>query len=364
MKKRDVYSWIALALIVTGETFALCCIRDNWQTWGLWTSLILLLLVLLWLVGLKQHHRFSIRSVILTKLLANAIVPRRLGTIYLLFFVIHIGWLTNTVMSLYNPSDNLYDVLISIGICLMGILALIIFFPNGGQQKDDNPIKVFISGISSINYSKKNLLPIVRMLQLTNDDNDHCELLILHSNYYSNPTNTSWVNKNFDDYFKASMEQIDDEGVKQVFNNEIALSTNITTKLKLLLKMVAVTEFPQKKWMLNDLKITFSEQCDYEAFDSCFNTLDKLVKGKDTNKNLLFFNLTPGTVNVGALMTLMAIDGHRKLYYYIPQNEADSQKEENEEEKRMRLVEVNKKDIPLKGLLSQALDSFETENNG
>ena len=128
MKGRDVYSWVAIALVITGESFALCCIRDNWHTWWPWTLLTILLLVTLWIVGIKQHHRFSVRSVILTKLLANAIVPRRLGTIYLLFFVIHIGWLTNTAMSLYNPNENLLDVLISFGICIMGILSLIIFF--------------------------------------------------------------------------------------------------------------------------------------------------------------------------------------------------------------------------------------------
>ena len=364
MKGRDVYSWVAIALVITGESFALCCIRDNWHTWWPWTLLTILLLVTLWIVGIKQHHRFSVRSVILTKLLANAIVPRRLGTIYLLFFVIHIGWLTNTAMSLYNPNENLLDVLISFGICIMGILSLIIFFPNGGEQKDDNPTKVFISGISSINFSKKNLLPIVRMLQLTNNDNDHCELLVLHSNYYSDPQNIDWVNKNFKEYFNYAIERINDENLQQKIRSDIVSCNNITMRLKLLLKMVALAEFPQKKWIFDNLKITFSEQCDYETFDSCFNTLDKLVKERDTTQNLLFFNLTPGTVNVGALMTLMAIDGLRKLYYYIPKNEAESQKEESEDEKSKRLVEVKKKDIPLKGLLSQALDSFETENIG
>lgn len=364
MKERDIFSLIALIIVIIGEAFALCGIRDSWCVWGQWTLLIGILLFVLWAIGQKRCHQFSLRSVILTKLLANAIVPRTLGSIYLLFFVIHIGWLTNTAMSLFMPSDNIIDVLIAAGICLVGMLALIVFFPNGGQQKDKSPSKVFISGISAINFKNQNLLPIVRMLQLTNNDDDSCELFILHSNYYANPKNESWVNKNFTDYFNDTIEKIANEGVKQTFRNTLDQANDITSKLKILISMVAVAEFPQKKWLLEKLTIKFSEQqCDYETFDQCFNTLDKIVREKDNVHNKLFFNITPGTVNVGALMTLMAIDGLRKLYYYIPKNEADKEKPESEEEKMKRLVEVNKKNIPLKSLLSQALDSFEIENS-
>lgn len=359
MKERDYFSLIALVLVVIGEVFALCGIRNSWCTWGLWTLLTCILLFVLWVIGQKRNHQFNLRSIILTKLLANAIVPRTLGSVYLLLFVIHIGWLTNTAMSLFMPSEKVSDVLIAAGVCLIGMLVLIMFFPNGGQQKDKCPTKVFISGISSINYKNQNLLPIVRMLQLTNDDNDSCELFILHSNYYANPKNDSWINKNFEDYFNDTIEQISDKDVKKDFKNALDLANDITAKLKILIQMVAVVEFPQKKWIPGNMKITFSEQCDYETFDSCFTTLDKIVKEKDNIHNKLFFNITPGTVNVGALMTLMAIDGFRRLYYYIPKNEADKEKPESEEEKRKRLKEVNKKNIPLQSLLSQALESLE-----
>jgi hypothetical protein len=363
MKERDVFSWIALVLVVVGEAFAFFSIHGDWHVWGLLALLMFLFLIELWIIGRKYHHKFGIRSVLMTKLLANAIVPRALGTLYLFLFVIHIGWLTNAVMSLFMPSDNFSDVLIATGICLAGLSALVVFFPNSGQKKDDYPIKIFISGISSINYKNQNLLPIVRMLQLTNDDNDHCELLILHSSYYSNPNNDSWVIDNFANYYNATMKQIKDETVKQDLLKEFTKTIDITEKLRLLIKIIAITEFPQKKWILSNLQVTFSQQCDYESFEKCFDTLDKIVRAKDNSKNQLFFNITPGTVNVGALMTLMAIDGHRKLYYYIPKNEADKEKTENEDEKKMRLVEVKKSDIPLQNLLSQALDSFETDNN-
>ncbi len=363
MKERDIFSWIALVLVIVGEAFAFCYIHYDSHVWGLFALLMLMFLIELWIIGRKHHHKFGIRSVLLTKLLANAIVPRALGTLYLFLFVIHVGWLTNGAMNLFMPSDNLGDVFTATGVCMAGMLALIVFFPNSGQKKDDNPKKIFISGISSINYKNQNLLPIVRMLQLTNDDDDYCELFILHSNYYSNPKNEGWVNQNLADYFNYTMNQINDKKVKIDIQKPLTKTVDITEKLCLLIRMVAIAEFPQKKWIPSNLQITFSERCDYESFENCFETLDNIVKEKDNPNNQLFFNITPGTVNVGALMTLMAIDGQRKLYYYIPKNEADKEKQESDEEKMKRLVEVKKSDIPLQNLLSQALDSFEVDNN-
>ena len=69
----------------------------------------------------------------------------------------------------------------------------------------------------------------------------------------------------------------------------------------------------------------------------------------DTEDNKLVFNLTPGTTVVSALMTILAIDSQRTLFYYrqgdVPPN-------------TKRLIEVNKSNIPLRNLLSQALESL------
>ena len=90
-----------------------------------------------------------------------------------------------------------------------------------------------------------------------------------------------------------------------------------------------------------------------------FNVIiEKYVKLKDDESHELYFNLTPGTGTVGALMTLMAIDGSRKLYYYVPENDANKAIMESEEKKSERLKKVDKNSIPLEGLLSQALDSI------
>lgn len=371
MKKGNAYSWIALFLIVVGEIFAFCGIHWGWWClWGLFTALVLVLLVILWVIGRKHNHRFSLSSVILTKLLANAIAPRTLGTIYLLLFVTHLGWLGNVSINLFMPSGNLTDVFIALGVCLIGVLALIVFFPSGEQKKTEHPVKVFISGISGIafkqNLDMSNLNPIVRMLQLTDDENDRCELLILHSKYYSKEKeskNKEWIDKNYDLYFNAALECIGNNEIKNEYETKRKdAKNNITELLKLLIRMLAIVEFPHKRWLENPeyLQITFSEQCDYEEFGSCFTELVKNVKAKDCFENQLFFNLTPGSANVSALMTLMAIDGNRKLYYYKPL--LPSETKDNEDEKSALLVEVNKADIPLQNLLSQALDSFEMEN--
>ena len=144
LNNRNAYSWIALLFLVLGEYFSLRGIREDWYIWGPWTQGVIVLATVLLFVGRCFQHKFSPRSVILTKLLANAIAPQRLGTVYLFLFVIHIGWLTNGAMSLFMPDQNLYDVLASISVCVMGIGILVIFFPNVSVDMIGSPKKVFV----------------------------------------------------------------------------------------------------------------------------------------------------------------------------------------------------------------------------
>ena len=84
---RDAYSWFVLILLVIGEGLALLGLRSKeWLFTGPGIFVSIAIGVFLVYLGRKANHRFGIRSVILTKLLANAISPRRLGTIYLLLF--------------------------------------------------------------------------------------------------------------------------------------------------------------------------------------------------------------------------------------------------------------------------------------
>ena len=267
LKNRNAYSWGALIAVFFGELFAFLGIQLSWCVWGFWTFASILFIFALWITGACMHHKLNIRSVILTKLLANAIAPRMLGTIYLLFFVIHIGWLTNAAMSLFMPTDNLVDLLIAVGICVVGIIILICFFPDGRLQKVNNPRKVFVSGISNItvpytnNILDLNLRPLVRILQETRDDNEICELLILKSDF-----NNATDSKISSDIIKVL------EFILSPKRQEINRKMPINQQLGVLIREVAKKEFPEKHW-LDSLQIEFTNACNYNVFDQCYKAI-------------------------------------------------------------------------------------------
>ena len=355
---RNNYSLIVLLLVITGESIAFAGIQRFLTDWMNYCYYILALITILWIAGIFTKMKFSIRSKILTKLLANAIAPSWLGVLFLFFFVIHIGWLTNAAMSLFMPAEPLEDIIINITICLIGMIVLILFFPDGIKEKNKRATKVFFSGISAVNFGIRNLTPLIRILQLTDDNEEKSELLILYSNYYSNPDKASLISGNINqyaDYIKSGLKENKLAEFKDMFDNAIETKA----KLKLIIKYCAILEFPQKTWIANNLTITFTdEETEYDKFDSCYHIMEKYVKSKDDENHELYFNLTPGTGTVGSLMTLMAIDGSRKLYYYIPENDAEKASNESEEQKASRLKGVDKNNIPLENLISQALDSI------
>lgn len=360
LAKRDYFSIVALALVLAGEIafllkangFVGCC-----SYWIIFAAVALI--IILALIGLILGERFNIRSVNLTKLFANAIAPRRLGVLYLFFFVLHLGWLTNAIMNLFIPTGIFAEVAISMCVCLVGLLTIVAFFPDGRIKKNENATKVFVSGLSPINNKIHNLTPLIRMLQLTNDENDNCEMLILHSDYYSDPKNTKWIEDNFKLYVQEICAKLTDDSQKAEFQEEIKNSEEIKQKLKILIRQAAMLEFPEKKWIKDKLTITFTDkEADYSDFNNCYEIISKSIKERDDANHEMYFNLTPGTNSASSLMTLMAIDGSRRLFYYIPQDVAKQSEVEDEAAKRIRLVEVDKNSIPLSSLLSQALDSI------
>lgn len=373
LNSRNAYSWIALLFLILGEYFALRGIRGNWFIWGPGLQCIIVLSVVLILIGHYFKHKFTLRSVILTKLLANAIAPQRLGTIYLLLFVIHVGWLTNGAMSLFMPDQNLYDVLTSITVCVMGTFLLLIFFPNGSIDMTDSPQKVFVSGISpfpekKINpktgeaekpviYSKFNLIPLIKILEVVAPKEDwvdpkkaaiipQCKLLIIKTNYY--------------DCKLPSTPYLDDmEGI--VVNNdtladelkEFGINPENPTddRIRLLIKKTAIREFKSytnmKEWIKQKLIIEFTESVDYDDYEKCFRAASNAMKKLDSKDHLFYFNLTPGTATIKLILTLLSINAKHRLFYYS-------------QGKVSKLVEVDKSLLPLQNLLSQALETFET----
>ena len=129
--KKEPYSWIAVALVIISEILMLFLPQTHYTV----LLALSLFLLLLWGICKMMRLSFSYRSTI-SKLLANAISPTSLGTVYLLIFVIHIGWLGNAVHGLFSQTGtDFVNVLFSTLVCIVGLLALVLFFPRGKEEK-------------------------------------------------------------------------------------------------------------------------------------------------------------------------------------------------------------------------------------
>ncbi len=352
MKNRDNYSVLALCMIFLAEVFAVLSMRSDIK-WLWCVSVVALVTVLyLWYDGNKNNLEFKIESVVASNLLANAIAPRTISAFYLLFFVLHIGWLTDSTFNLFLPKayGAWNEVVASLFVGLTGTLFLIIFFPKSGGSKSGEVTNLVISGIStpfapkgwdSKNdeekeqaYLKSNLRPLVRILQLICDaKNENCKFLILRTNCINDANLQDVLRLVMKDH-TASFECEDTDD-----------------KLKLLIEEVAKREFPKWHWLdtLHE-KIEFTPQCDYDDFNECYSVLSNSINQIDEKKYYLHFNITPGTSNIGGLMTLMSMDPQRKLYYY-------RQKEGIDENERMKLIEKDYES--LKVLFSSTLEKIQ-----
>ena len=327
-QQKRFYSWAALLLVL----FCEICIVISLQTDCLFAevvatasfSLLLALLVLSRIVGI----RFSLRSAIISKLLANAIAPTTLGTIYLLTFVIHIGWITNAVLGLFTEHGNDFcEVLFSFAVCALASLAVIAFFPDGRENKNDNAKLVFVTGISSFQgvpednsgeevpaYEGINMRPLIRILQVVTQQKNSKQLrgefLILQTVNFASAVPTP--------YFVGSEQYgFDNIDAKECAKYGITPENSINDKLRLIIKKLAVKEFPMlEEWIIDNLDIRFTPHCNYNDFPVCFETLSKEVQALDNPSHRLIFNTTPGTAVVSTIMTLLSIDADRELYYY------------------------------------------------
>ena len=357
MKNRNFFSHTALWLILLFELLLICDLQQNWFPPCILFAVVLFLLLVLFGVGRLCGHHFGLRSTIVTKLLANAVAPTTLGALYLFIFVVHIGWLTNAALGWYTATDGEFcRVLYSTAACLLGMVALIVFFPKGGEQKVEWPQKVFISGISlftaksldNTTYDDLNLLPLVRILQLVQDDDQIPMLVILQTNKFKNSSDQ-------DVAFNRALELIGSTA-------DLGKCGSVEDKLRLLIRELAKKEFPEKEAIVNAMRIEFTEPCDYsQDFEKAYSVLEKMVMELDNKDHQLYFNLTPGTGIIGSLMTLMSIDGDRLLYYYSQEkmtNAATATAEERRAFREKLLLPVDKKQIPLQALLSQALEKL------
>ena len=387
---KDKYCIVILLFLCLGEFFAMwggAHKHFNHWLWGVIGSLTIILLLLC--LGFYKKA-FKIGFPTITNLLASTITPRLTSIAFLLGFIMHLSWMTDSVLNYIVGDEWKYPFFIG----LSGIIILWLAFPvtEVGMSNDNNV--VFVSGISkivvksvSVKYdwgeemsnivSLNNLVPLVRILNLVFETKDLlpekiCKLLILGTE--GNSLNemlrdTNQIGKNVEELIidvtnvnmnnehqKNCIESIVGESIIEADNNTKKIIRldyhhyDINTILAKIIRIAALIEYPQHYGFIENLNIDFTKhQCDYDSFDECFDTLRKAVEIEDNKKQLLYFNLTPGTGIVGSLMTLFSIDNDRNLYYYAQHSDLPKEK---------RLKPVDKSKIPLENLLSQALQKI------
>lgn len=371
---RNTYSLLVLLLVLTAEITVVIGLKYECPEFVYWPLTVLIPIIILGIVGwLKGKELFLPNSSVFTDLMANAIAPTWLGALYLLFFIVHIGWISDGTLNLFQTGfQDVGDVVVSIIAGFVGMFCLICFFPEAWNDVNSgNKIKVFVSGISQLptkpnpytgqpsNYPDFNLRPLVRMLQFVVENEDECELLILKSNLYATSIPTiimaepegmninSFQQSEYDRYGQSDSTNSPDSANQKL---DLVIRKVIWQEF---IKDVADEELKKKKidWLKSKVNIRFTLPCDYNDFPTCFKTLKESLEEYSGKTHKLYFNLTPGTAVVSSVVTLLSIDSNRELYYYIQVKDSNL-----DDSKRLRQVE--KKKIPLENLLSQALQTI------
>lgn len=371
MELKERYSILAICLLLCFDLLVIIAMH-NPLDWLWYISFMPLLAVLyLWYDGKSKGLELKPKSKVVSNLLANVISPRMLSAFYLLFFVLHIGWLTDASLNLFlaKAYTDWGEILISLVCGALGMFFLILFFPSssgkGGQDK------LFISGISTPfvknlpkdeeKYNDLNLLPLVRILQLSSDEiNDNSCMCILKTDALDQKSCLDGINHVYELLKIVTGKDNIIHIVEDVFDSTSPFSDKqVERMMKYLIFSIAQREFPDKKWLLkqedekeNDWKnrlegkIKFTVPCDYNDFTNCYDALDKAIKEENIENKAFYFNMSPGTGLISGLMTLFAIDPSRCLYYY-------SQKKDIPNDQK--LIKIDKDREAVKKILTDAL---------
>ena len=368
------YSVIVLLVLIVGEVSG---ILGQQLECDFWFVPIIVSVVLSFLLAIAawKHKHLRPNSGILANLVSSTISPSWLGIAFLIVFISHFTWWMDVVIEFFKPVSDERDswyLLFFISSC--GLIITGWFFPEGGLIPKDNKTRVvFFSGISlvpsgangrKVEYSKFNIIPIVRILQTVFDENGQfkgkpCKLVILNSDAKEN---LNVGNRDYEypvltgtsegpnpvgssGFWKKDAEHL---SIKKTSDDSTTLREE---KLRNIIKDAALIEFPDKKEEIEALDICFTTPCDYDLFEECYTVLDEAVRHEDEPNAQLCFNLTPGTGIVGSLMTLFSIDADRLLFYYA---QFTSDYRSNHE----RVQEAKKEKIHLESLLSQALQKL------
>lgn len=371
LHKRGSYSALSLLLVIIAEIIIICQLKNDSVEFFIPLIIVGAIIILGltgWLVG---KYKFWPQSTIFTNLMANAITPSWLGAFYLVLFIVHLGWLSDGTLNLFT-SDFLdtSNVLVSIYTSIIGLIILICFFPDVKPDKSDAKKYVLVAGMSKLNIDKTtriisvyNQIPLVSFLNLAFKDGSISpssinKILILNTNAHYEADYFKDAAIDISSCVKTNNNQIpsfiDASNIKDIVEGENhqylyyldnQKKNSVKDILRTIIKIIALQLFPNQNVFVERLQIDFTDPCDYDDFEQCFQILDNAIKKEDNNNQLLYFNLTPGTGIVGSLMTLFSIDKDRQLFFYSQ----NSSKE---------LLPVDKSRLPLENLLSQALEKI------
>ena len=372
-QKKTHFSTMALIWLLLLEVLIIVSFQGKCYNyfWVLIALMIIPLVTLSYLGKSNYDYDFWPRTTIITRLMSNVIAPTWLGALYLFFFVIHIGWLTDGSLNLFlhKTYPNTTEIVESLITGFFGTICIISFFPDSRPDNRNKKNKVFISGISalfkppiSLTDDKFSIVPLVRILLKSNINHEKCQFVILYSDFYQKNdkretiVNTIQLDKEMKSDFNGNISQYFNDNDfndndKLDINNKIELDNLSTTGLlKVLIKVVAKHIIPgiDPNWLKNNISIRFTGPYNYDDYKNCFNALNNELSFLNTEETDIFFNLTPGTAATSAIVTLLSIDSKYKLFYYS----------QNEMDKENPIIEIDKSNLPFESLLSQALESI------
>lgn len=268
---------------------------------------------------------------IMNRFLNNALGLKFLSFIFILAFLVHISWLSDSCLEFFVTGDWHWGNII---ITIIGITCLVLSFPVKQKKKTESNADektLLVTGISSISEHFMDLF-FKPLEKYTNIE----KVIVLLSNQVLE--DVSKINTgNFEAYGECGQRYIESveeykrklEAYKTTFEvykttHDDKLLNKVSNELRTQGHIVCgyLGEFLnsrlQSKYIGYDnksVKFIFSEPVNYNDFDACYLALKyELVKEEQLTRNTII-NISPGTAMVSGAMTIFAIKGDRTLIY-------------------------------------------------
>ena len=101
MHNKNLLSYMAIITILLGE---FCFVIGQHTHCYIYYEMALLFAFIIIFMGIYGKYDFSVKTMVLKKLLANAIAPKRISALYLIFFIVHLTWISDSLLNLSFPS--------------------------------------------------------------------------------------------------------------------------------------------------------------------------------------------------------------------------------------------------------------------